>query len=64
MYNEDNNNTKANNSNNDEDDDNNNVYARGGGENVPGIPGACTTRNFTYVVRDPLPHVSPWYIFI
>ena len=24
---------------------------RGGGENVPGIPGACATRNFTYLVR-------------
>ena len=26
---------------------------RGGGENVPGIPGACTTRNFAYLVRGP-----------
>ena len=26
---------------------------RGVGENVPGIPGACTTRNFTYLVRGP-----------
>ena len=26
----------------------------GGEENVPGIPGACATRNFTYLVRDPL----------
>ena len=25
----------------------------GGGENVPGIPGACATRNFTYLARDP-----------
>ena len=25
---------------------------RSGGENVPGIPGACTTRNFAYLVRD------------
>ena len=25
-----------------------------GGENVPGIRGACTTRNFTYLVRGPL----------
>ena len=25
----------------------------GGGENVPGIPGACATRNFTYLVRGP-----------
>ena len=24
---------------------------RGGGENVPGIPGACATRNFAYPVR-------------
>ena len=28
---------------------------RGVGENVPGIPGACTTRNFTYLVRGPWP---------
>ena len=26
---------------------------RGGGENVPGIPGACATRNITYLVRGP-----------
>ena len=26
---------------------------RGGGENVPGIPGACATQNFTYLVRGP-----------
>ena len=25
-----------------------------GGEIVPGIPGACATRNFTYLVRGPL----------
>ena len=25
----------------------------GGGENVPGIPGACVSRNFAYLVRDP-----------
>ena len=30
---------------------------RGGGENVPGIPGACATRNFTYLARGPLPHI-------
>ena len=24
-----------------------------GGENFPGIPGACATRNFTYLVRGP-----------
>ena len=27
---------------------------RGGGGNVPGIPGACTTRNFTFLLRGPL----------
>ena len=27
----------------------------GGRENVPGIPGACATRNFTYLARDPWP---------
>ena len=26
----------------------------GGGGNVPGIPGACAIRNFTYLVRGPL----------
>ena len=26
---------------------------RVGGENVPGIPGACATRNFSYLVRGP-----------
>ena len=26
---------------------------RGGGENVAGIPGACATHNFTYLVRGP-----------
>ena len=25
------------------------------GENVPSIPGACATRNFTYLVRGPFP---------
>ena len=25
----------------------------GGGENFPGIPGACATRNFMYLVRGP-----------
>ena len=29
---------------------------RGGGENVPGIPGACATRNFTYLARGPWWH--------
>ena len=27
--------------------------SRGIGKNVPGIPGACTTRNFTYLTRGP-----------
>ena len=27
---------------------------RGDGENVPGIPGTCATRNFTYLARGPL----------
>ena len=26
---------------------------RSGGENVPGIPGECATRNFAYLVRGP-----------
>ena len=26
---------------------------RSGGENVPGIPGACATHNFTYLARGP-----------
>ena len=26
----------------------------GGGQNVPGIPGVCATRNFTYLARGPL----------
>ena len=26
---------------------------RGGGENVPGFPGACTTLNFTFLARGP-----------
>ena len=29
-----------------------------GGENVPGIPGACGTRNFTYHVRGPYQEVN------
>ena len=31
---------------------------RGGGENVPGIPCACTTRNFKCLVRGPFPHLE------
>ena len=35
---------------------------RGGGENVPGIPGACATRNVTYLGRGPLSlHLSRNY---
>ena len=30
----------------------------GGGENVPGIPGACATRNFTYLARGPCCHLA------
>ena len=30
----------------------------GGGENVPGIPGACAIRNFTHLQRGPLPNTS------
>ena len=30
----------------------------GGGVNVPGIPGACTIRNFTYQVRGPFPSTN------
>ena len=30
----------------------------GGGENVPGIPGECASRNFAYLVRDPYQHHS------
>ena len=32
--------------------------ASGGGENVPGIPGACATRNFMYLARGPWRHRS------
>ena len=30
------------------------TLTRSGGENVPGIPGACATHNITYLVRGPL----------
>ena len=30
--------------------------SRDGGENAPGIPGACATHNFTYLVRGPWGH--------
>ena len=29
------------------------TFEVGGAENVPGIPGECTTRNFAYLVRGP-----------
>ena len=36
---------------------------RGGGENVPGISGACTNLNFTYLARGPLLYES-FQIFV
>ena len=33
----------------------------GGGENVPDIPGACATRNFTCLVRGPFPRCLHYY---
>ena len=36
----------------------------GSGENVPGIPGACATRNFTYLVRGPWKVLCLCLIFI
>ena len=33
-------------------------------ENVPGIPGACATRNFTYLARGPLQINYPWSTWI
>ena len=35
---------------------------RGDGENVPGIPGACATRNFAYMVRGPGTEIFKMYI--
>ena len=42
------------------------LLTRGGGKNVPGIPGACATRNFMYLVRGPWIYViySPKVIHI
>ena len=34
----------------------------GNGENVPGIPGACATRNFAYLVRGPW-WINPYHLF-
>ena len=36
----------------------------GGGENVPGIPGACVTRNFTYLVRGPWAEEISWDLIL
>ena len=38
----------------------------GGGENfraIPGLPGACATRNFTYLVRGPCSMSHTWFCF-
>ena len=42
------------------------IANRGGGKNVPGIPGTCTTRNLTYLERGPCPiHLSyDTYVYI
>ena len=37
---------------------------RGDGKNVPGIPGACATRNFTYLVRGPCNNVQSFFFYI
>ena len=37
---------------------------RGGGENVPGVPGACATRNFTYLARGSLTCFLYCWIFV
>ena len=34
------------------------------GENVPGIPGACATCKFTYLVRGPWTRIVSWWIKI
>ena len=39
------------------------LLSRCGGENVPGIPGACATRNFTYLARGPLVPVYCPYMY-
>ena len=35
------------------------LWSRCGGENVSNIPGACATRNFTFLVRGPLQIIWP-----
>ena len=34
----------------------------GGGGTVPGIPDICTTRNFKYLARGPLPPLSSYHV--
>ena len=38
------------------------LLTRGGGGNVPNIPGACATRNFMYLARGPWDHGTCWYV--
>ena len=39
-------------------------FELGGGENIPGIPGACATHDFTYLVRGPWIYACIWsYLF-
>ena len=40
------------------------LWSPGDGENVPGIPGACATGNFTYLVRGPWWHHQMETIYI
>ena len=35
---------------------------RGGAENIPGIPGTCATRRFTYLVRGVLAYCMGWIV--
>ena len=37
---------------------------RGGGENVPGIPGACTTSNITYLARGPWKRFPHYWSYV
>ena len=36
----------------------------GGGQNVPGIPGACATHNFTYLVRGPRGRMTDLILYL
>ena len=38
------------------------LWSRRRGGNVPGIPGACASHNFTYLARGPLREHSHWLI--